>query len=86
VFTAGVGEHEPEIRRRVCENLGHLGLELDRAANETCQPDADVAASTSTARILVVATREDLTIMREARRLVGSPINRRRENEPAQSL
>ena len=78
VFTAGVGEHAPEIRRRVCENLNYLGLELDRTANETCKPDADVAMPTSAARILVIATREDLTIMRETRKLVGSSISQLR--------
>jgi acetate kinase len=72
VFTAGVGERSQEIRKRVCENLDYLGLELDRTANETCKPDADIATPASTARILVIATREDLTIMRETRRLVAS--------------
>ncbi len=72
VFTAGVGEHAPEIRRRVCENLNFLGLELDQRANETCQADADVAVPASTARILVIATCEDLTIMRETRQLLAS--------------
>ena len=75
VFTAGVGEHAPEIRQRVCEKLNYLGLELDRTANETCKPDADVAMPTSAARILVIATREDLTIMRETRKLVGLSIS-----------
>ena len=75
VFTAGVGEHAPEIRKRVCEKLNYLGLELDRNANETCQPDADVAMPASAARILVIATREDLTIMRETRKLAGSSIS-----------
>jgi acetate kinase len=72
VFTAGVGEHAPEIRRRVCENLNFLGLELDRSANEACQADADVAVPASAARILVIATREDLAIMRDTRRLLTS--------------
>jgi acetate kinase len=72
VFTAGAGEHSAEIRKRVCEKLKYLGLELDRTANETCKPDADIAAPSSKARILVIATREDLTIMRETRRLVAS--------------
>jgi acetate kinase len=71
VFTAGVGEASSEIRKRVCEKLKYLGLELDPAANENCQPDADIATPASTARILVIATREDLTIMRETRRLVA---------------
>ena len=72
VFTAGVGERSQEIRKRVCENLGYLGLELDRKANETCKPDADIATPRSSARILVVATREDLTIMRDTWRLVAA--------------
>jgi len=83
VFTAGVGEGSPEIRKRVCEKLKYLGLELDRAANETCEPDADIAMPASIARILVIATREDLTIMRETRRLVGSSLGRYRGNEHA---
>jgi acetate kinase len=81
VFTAGVGEGSPEIRKRVCEKLKYLGLELDPAANETCKPDADISMPASKARILVIATREDLTIMRETRRLVGSSINGRHGNE-----
>jgi acetate kinase len=83
VFTAGVGEHAAEIRERVCENLNYLGLELDRTANETCKPDADVAMPASAARILIIATREDLTIMRETRQLVGSSIGQRHGNEHA---
>jgi acetate kinase len=84
VFTAGVGERSAEIRKRVCEKLKYLGLELDRAVNENCKPDADISMPASPARILVIATREDLTIMRETRRLVGSSISWRHENENAQ--
>jgi acetate kinase len=83
VFTAGVGEHSGEIRERVCENMNYLGLELDRTANESCKPDADVAMPESAVRILVIATREDLTIMRETRQLVGSSISQPRGNEHA---
>ncbi len=76
VFTAGVGERAAKIRKWVCEKLKYLGLELDSAANENCHPDADIATPASAARILVIATREDLTIMRETRRLVGLSISR----------
>src|SRR5215467_10000189 len=72
VFTAGVGERSAQIRKQVCEKLKYLGLELDPAANETCKPDADIGTPASRARILIIATREDLTIMRETRRLVAS--------------
>ena len=33
VFTAGVGEHSAEIRRRVCDGLGFLDIRVDAAAN-----------------------------------------------------
>jgi acetate kinase len=70
VFTAGVGEHAAVIRARVCEQLGYLGLTLDHAANNVCQPDADIAVPTSPGRILVIATREDVTIVRETLRVL----------------
>ena len=72
VFTAGVGENSAQVRELVCENLGHLGLELDTAANARCKPDADVAQGDSPARILVISSREDLTILRETRRVIRS--------------
>lgn len=34
VFTADIGEHAPEIRRRVCEQASWLGLDFDASANE----------------------------------------------------
>jgi len=72
VFTAGVGENSAQVRELVCEKLGHLGLELDTTANARCKPDADIATHASHGRILVTATREDLTIVRETKRLICS--------------
>lgn len=72
VFTAGVGENSAQVRALACVNLGHLGLKLDSTANVRCKPDADIASPASAGRILVIATREDLTIVREARRVICS--------------
>src|SRR3954452_7298358 len=71
VFTAGVGEHAAEVRAAVCAGLECLGLELDAAANAACRPDAGVARAGSPGRVLVVATREDVTMLREVTRIVG---------------
>jgi acetate kinase len=71
VFTAGVGEHAAQIREQACQNLGYLGLLLDTAGNATCKPDADIASAVSAARILVIATNEDLAILRETRQLLS---------------
>jgi acetate kinase len=70
VFTAGVGENAAPVRESICAGLECLGLELDAQANATCRPDADVARRGSPGRILVVATREDVTMLREVIPLV----------------
>jgi acetate kinase len=72
VFTAGVGEHAALIRQQVCAPLGYLGIVLGEARNARCQPDADIAASASPARILVIQAREDLLVAQETRRLAQS--------------
>ena len=70
VFTAGVGENSAEVRAASCRSLEYLGLELDPSANACCRPDADVARRGSAARILVVRTREDLTMFAEVMRVI----------------
>jgi acetate kinase len=72
VFTAGVGENSPDVRAASCRGLACLGLELDAEANAVCRADADVARRGSPARILVIATREDLTMLREVLRVIGT--------------
>lgn len=71
VFTAGVGERAVEIRKEICAGLECLGLELDAGANAACRPDADVASPGSRARILVIATREDVTMLEDVARVIG---------------
>jgi acetate kinase len=50
-----------------------LGLQLDPQRNAACRPDADIARPQSPARILVIHTREELMIAREAWRVAGRP-------------
>ena len=71
VFTAGVGEHSPDVRAAACRGLEFLGVELDATANASCRPDADIAAAAARVRVLVIATREDLTVVRETVRVLG---------------
>jgi acetate kinase len=70
VFTAGVGENAAGLRSVVCQGLECLGLHLDAVRNTGCSPDADIARTDSPGRILIMRTREELMIAREARRVV----------------
>lgn len=64
VFTAGIGEHQPEVRAAVCQRLVWLGIELDRAANTR---DASVISSAgSRVTVLVLPTDEEQVIANEA--------------------
>lgn len=70
VFTAGVGEHSPQVRQAACAGLECLGLRLDLAKNLLGHPDSDIASDDSVGRILTIKTQEELTIAREALRVV----------------
>ncbi len=71
VFTGGVGENSPEIRRRTIDGLGFLGLTVDDTANAASTGDTDITASRAAARTFVIAAREDLEMARQARQLLG---------------
>jgi acetate kinase len=70
VLTAGIGENSALMRKRVCERLGFLGVELDPAANDAARPDAEIAWAGSRVRVVVLGSREDLVIARAARAVV----------------
>jgi len=70
-FGGGVGERSALVRRRVCERLGFLGIDLDHAANDSARPDTDVAAAGSAVRVLVVESREELVIADHVRAALG---------------
>jgi acetate kinase len=71
VFTGGVGENAPAIRRLACERLEWLGIRIDDSSNADGQGDRDLSAGGAAVRTLVVAAREDLEIAREVRRVLG---------------
>jgi acetate kinase len=62
VFTAGIGENQPEIRARICRASEWLGLELDAAANARHGPRISTPASRVAA--YVVPTDEESMIAR----------------------
>jgi acetate kinase len=72
VFTGGVGENSPEVRRLAVEGLEFLGLGLDEVRNEQGEADRDVSAPGSRVLTLVVESREDLEIARSVRQVLDS--------------
>ena len=67
VFTAGIGEHAPAIRERICRDAAWLGVELDAAANQTGGPRISTASSRVSA--WVIPTNEEVMICRHTSRV-----------------
>ncbi|TAY64447.1 acetate/propionate family kinase [Rhizobium ruizarguesonis] len=69
VFTAGIGEHQPEIRNGVAHHLGWLGLSLSEPANKM---NATVISSRESEIVaLVIPTDEEQVIAEEAIEVVS---------------
>jgi acetate kinase len=64
VFTAGIGEHQPEIRAAICAHLTWLGVAIDPDANG--RHATRIATASSTVAVLVVPTDEEQVIAEEA--------------------
>ena len=67
VFTAGIGENDPDVRRRTLANLDYLGVKLDENKNAHCPRGSiqEIQAADSKVKILVIPTNEELVIARE---------------------
>lgn len=72
VFTGGIGENAPEIRRRITEGLDWLGIELDPVRNTGLERGGEGVISTPDSRVAlwVIPTDEELLIARDTMRLV----------------
>jgi acetate kinase len=69
VFTAGIGENSPEIRKRICEASAWLGIELDHSANT--ERHSTISTSRSKIPVFVIPTNEELMIARHTGSLLG---------------
>lgn len=62
VFSAGIGEHSPIVRARICEGLEFLGIVIDSARNEA--GEAVISTESSNVTVRVIHTDEESEIAR----------------------
>lgn len=71
VFTAGIGEHAPEIRQRICDAAGFAGgsagIHLDPLAND--RHDLKISTPQSGVDVYVIPTDEEIVIAKATRHL-----------------
>jgi acetate kinase len=69
VFTAGIGENSPEIRRRICESSAWLGIDLDSESN--ARQGSRISTPASKVSVWVIPTNEELMIAKHTDLLLG---------------
>ena len=69
IFTGGIGENAPTIRRCICDGLQFLGVGLDDKRNDSGA--TLISADNSPVEIRVLKTNEELMIARHTFRLIG---------------
>ncbi len=70
-FTAGIGENSPVIRELICSPyLEHLGVELDKEANNIRGKERIVSTPSAKTKVLVIPTNEELEIARHTLAIV----------------
>jgi acetate kinase len=69
IFTAGIGEHAPAIRERICLGLELLGIRLDPVRNQSNAPV--ISSQDSRVKVRVMKTNENLMLARHAASLLG---------------
>lgn len=71
VFTAGIGENSDVIRKLVCEDMEYLGLQLDEEKNSLRSKEMrSIGKESSSVKILVIPTNEELEIARQTVKLL----------------
>lgn len=72
VFTAGVGENDVNIRRRICSDMQYLGIHLDEDRNNERTPGLkEINTLQSPVKILVIPTNEELEIVQQCYELLN---------------
>ncbi len=74
VWSGGIGENAAEVRRRTCEGLGWIGVDIDEARNDTLTGGAEGEFGAAGARLrsFVIPTNEELLIARETLHVLGA--------------
>lgn len=71
VFTAGVGEHQWDVRQGACEDLEFMGIKIDAEKNKAnCGEEEIISAPDSKVKVVVVPTDEELLIASDTLDLV----------------
>ena len=74
VFTAGLGENNPDLRMAACSDMEFLGIKIDPEMNKKAFRQSDIikiSTDDSKVDVYVIPTNEELVIARDTAELIG---------------
>ncbi len=73
VFTAGIGENDPETRYEACKGMEFMGIYLDEEKNAKTRSElAEISLPESKVKVYVIPTNEELMIARDTKEIIES--------------
>jgi acetate kinase len=69
IFSAGIGENSPTIRKQIVEMLAPMGVEIDDECNSVRGKEAKISTDDSSIACYIVPTNEELMIAEEVYKL-----------------
>jgi acetate kinase len=69
VFTGGIGENAPEVRKEVCKDMNYLGIRLDTLKNDS--NEELISEDSSQVKVFRIPTNEELVIALDTAKIVG---------------
>jgi acetate kinase len=65
VFTAGLGENGPDMRKAICSNLENLGINFNTELNRVRGEETIISSPDSNVKVMLIPTNEELVIARD---------------------
>ena len=72
VFTGGIGENQINIRKKICNYLKFMGVEIDEEVNNVRGEETLITKPESKIKAYIIPTNEELVIARDTKALVES--------------
>jgi acetate kinase len=68
IFTGGIGENSPEVRKEVCNNLEYMGIKIDPEKND--KNEVSISSPDSKVSVFRIPTNEELVIALDTKNIV----------------
>ena len=70
-FTAGIGENQFKTRKKICDNLKFMGLEIDEEKNQIRGEEILISTPNSKIKAYIIPTDEEMMIAKDTDELIG---------------